>query len=67
MLGESYGTIRAAIMAGELAKTTPLDGVVLLGQAANMIETSQRTSNPVAYATNLPRSRPSPPITARPT
>lgn len=54
LLGESYGTIRAALMAGELAKTMPLDGVVLMGQATNMIETSQRASNVVAYATNLP-------------
>lgn len=54
VLGESYGTIRAALMAGELAKTMPLDGVVLMGQAANMIETSQRASNVLAYATNLP-------------
>lgn len=54
VLGESYGTIRAALMAGELAKTMPLDGVVLMGQATNMIETSQRTSNVMAYAANLP-------------
>lgn len=54
VLGESYGTIRAALMAGELAKTMPLDGVVLMGQATNMIETSQRASNVVAYAANLP-------------
>lgn len=54
VLGESYGTIRAALMAGELAKTMPLDGVVLMGQATNMIETSQRASNVMAYAANLP-------------
>ena len=54
VLGESYGTIRAALMAGELAKTMPLDGVVLMGQATNMIETSQRNSNVMAYAANLP-------------
>ena len=54
VLGESYGTIRAALMAGELAKTMPLDGVVLMGQAVNMIETSQRAVNPIAYGTNLP-------------
>ena len=53
VLGESYGTIRAAIMAGQLAKTTPLDGVILMGQAVNMIETSQRPGNPLSYATNL--------------
>jgi carboxypeptidase C (cathepsin A) len=53
VLGESYGTIRAAIMAGELAKTTPLDGVIVLGQAINMIETSQRPRNAVSFATNI--------------
>jgi carboxypeptidase C (cathepsin A) len=54
VLGESYGTIRAALMAGMLAERMPLDGVILFGQAVNMIETSQRASNAVAYATNLP-------------
>ena len=32
----------------------PLDGVFLFGQAVNMIETSQRAKNVLAYATNLP-------------
>ena len=54
VLGESYGTQRAAFMAGQLAKTMPLDGVFLFGQAVNMIETSQRAKNALAYATNLP-------------
>lgn len=54
VLGESYGTIRAAIMAGQLANVMPLDGVFLFGQAVNMIETSQRAKNALAYATNLP-------------
>ena len=54
VLGESYGTLRAAFMAGQLAGTMPLDGVFLFGQAVNMIETSQRAKNVVAYATNLP-------------
>lgn len=54
VLGESYGTIRAAIMAGQLAEAMPLDGVFLFGQAINMIETSQRVDNMIAYATNLP-------------
>jgi carboxypeptidase C (cathepsin A) len=53
VLGESYGTMRAAVMAGQLAKTMPLDGVFLFGQAVNMIETSQRARNVLAYATNL--------------
>lgn len=54
VLGESYGTIRAAVMAEQLAQDTPLDGVFLFGQAVNMIETSQRVDNMIAYATNLP-------------
>lgn len=54
VLGESYGTLRAALMAGQLAKVMPLDGVFLFGQAVNMIETSQRAKNVLAYATNLP-------------
>lgn len=53
VLGESYGTIRAAVMAGQLAKTTPLDGVILMGQAVNMVETSQRPGNAISYATNI--------------
>lgn len=53
VLGESYGTIRAALMAGQLANTAPLDGVILMGQAVNMIETSQRPGNPISYATNI--------------
>ncbi len=53
VLGESYGTIRAALMAGQLAKVMPLDGVFLFGQAVNMIETSQRAKNALAYATNI--------------
>jgi carboxypeptidase C (cathepsin A) len=54
VLGESYGTIRAALMAGALAKTMPLDGVYLFGQAINIVETSQRAQNVLGYATNLP-------------
>ena len=54
VLGESYGTLRATLMAGQLAATLPLDGVFLFGQAVNMIETSQRAKNVIAYATNLP-------------
>jgi carboxypeptidase C (cathepsin A) len=53
VLGESYGTMRAAVMAGQLAKAMPLDGVFLFGQAVNMIETSQRAKNALAYATNI--------------
>lgn len=54
VLGESYGSIRATVMAGLLAADSPLAGVFLFGQASNMIETSQRAKNALAYATNLP-------------
>jgi carboxypeptidase C (cathepsin A) len=53
VLGESYGTMRAAVMAGQLSKVMPLDGVFIFGQAVNMIETSQRAKNALAYATNI--------------
>ena len=53
VLGESYGTMRAALMAGQLAKAMPLEGAFLFGQAVNMIETSQRAKNVLAYAANL--------------
>ncbi|WBO20763.1 S10 family serine carboxypeptidase-like protein [Sphingomonas abietis] len=57
ILGESYGTIRAATMAGTLHAQDPglrLRGVLLLGQALNMIETSQRPGNVVTYPLALP-------------
>ncbi|MAK65105.1 MAG: peptidase S10 [Maricaulis sp.] len=53
VLGESYGTMRAAAIAGLMAERSPLDGVILMGQAVNMIETSQRRGNMLSYATNL--------------
>jgi carboxypeptidase C (cathepsin A) len=53
VLGESYGTMRAAVMSGQLSRVMPLDGVFLFGQAVNMIETSQRAKNALAYATNI--------------
>lgn len=53
LLGESYGTMRAAAVAGLMAERDPLDGVILMGQAINMIETSQRRGNMLSYATNL--------------
>jgi carboxypeptidase C (cathepsin A) len=54
LLGESYGTMRAALMAGLLAKTMPLEGLYLFGQAVNIVETTQRAKNAIGYATNLP-------------
>ena len=57
ILGESYGTIRAAAMVDALHEQDPtltLRGVLLLGQALNMIETSQRPDNVVTYPVSLP-------------
>ncbi|QQV76810.1 septum formation initiator [Sphingomonas aliaeris] len=57
ILGESYGTIRAAAMVDALRNQDPglkLRGVLLLGQALNMIETSQRPDNVVTYPVALP-------------
>lgn len=57
ILGESYGTIRAAAMLDAFAEMDgppDLRGVVLLGQALNMIETSQRPDNIVSHVVSLP-------------
>lgn len=54
LVGESYGTLRAANVAGLLADDLPLSGVALLGQALNMVETTQRRANGLSYAVNLP-------------
>jgi carboxypeptidase C (cathepsin A) len=57
LLGESYGTVRAAAVANQLQKLPqplPLRGVILLGQALNIIEFSQRPANIVSYAVSLP-------------
>lgn len=57
IMGESYGTIRAAAMVDELKRLDPglaVRGVLLLGQALNMIETSQRPDNVVTYPVALP-------------
>ena len=57
ILGESYGTIRAAAVLDELKRQAPeltVRGVLLLGQALNMIETSQRPDNVVTYPVALP-------------
>lgn len=57
LLGESYGTLRAAEVAAQLAelpKPIPLAGVVLMGQAVNIVEYSQRPQNIISYAVSLP-------------
>ncbi|MGB8602595.1 MAG: hypothetical protein WCD42_10420, partial [Rhizomicrobium sp.] len=55
IMGESYGTIRAPVAAAMLQKhgITPA-GVILLGQAVNIIEYSQRPANIVSYVVSLP-------------
>lgn len=57
LFGESYGTNRAAAIAGQLAEGSdplPLAGVVLYGQAVNIIEYAQRPGNIVSYVASLP-------------
>jgi carboxypeptidase C (cathepsin A) len=57
LVGESYGTIRAAEVAGQLSELPHpilLSGVVLMGQAINIIEYRQRPQNVVSYAVSLP-------------
>ena len=57
LLGESYGTIRAAEVAAQLAELPHpilLNGVVLMGQAINIIEYRQRPQNIISYAVSLP-------------
>ena len=55
LVGESYGTLRAPEAAHQLQGTaTPISGLFLLGQAANIIEYAQRRDNIVSYAVSLP-------------
>ncbi|KLJ02565.1 hypothetical protein WQ56_02120 [Luteimonas sp. FCS-9] len=57
LLGESYGTLRAAAAAHQMQfRDTPMriDGVFLLGQALNIIEYAQREQNIVSYVVSLP-------------
>jgi len=57
LLGESYGTIRAAEVAAQLAELPRpilVSGAVLMGQALNIIEYRQRPQNIVSYAVSLP-------------
>lgn len=54
-VGESYGTLRAPEAAYQLRNSeTPVSGIVLLGQALNIVEYSQRRDNVVSYAVSLP-------------
>lgn len=57
LFGESYGTLRAAVAAEKLTHMDPpirLDGVFLMGQALNIIETSSRPANIISYVVSLP-------------
>lgn len=55
LIGESYGTMRAVEAADQLQQAgTPLAGVMLLGQAVNIIEYAQRPNNIISYAVSLP-------------
>ena len=56
ILGESYGTHRAAEAAGQIAEdgSMNLQGVFLMGQAVNIIEYSQRKQNILSYIASLP-------------
>jgi carboxypeptidase C (cathepsin A) len=57
ILGESYGTNRAVEVArrlAELEEPVLLDGVVLFGQAVNIIEYAQRPHNIMSYVVSLP-------------
>lgn len=57
ILGESYGTMRAAEAAGQLAEEgglPPAAGVFLMGQAVNIIEYAQRRQNIISYVVSLP-------------
>jgi Serine carboxypeptidase len=54
VMGSSYGSIRAALVAGVLSEsTTPLDGAILFSQGLNLVETTQRNHNLVGYAINM--------------
>lgn len=57
MLGESYGTNRAAAVTSQLAampQPVLLDGVVLFGQALNIVEYVQRSGNIMSHVVSLP-------------
>jgi carboxypeptidase C (cathepsin A) len=57
LLGESYGTIRVAAVTRYLARRPQpiaFSGVLLMGQALNIVETSQRPMNIVSHMVSLP-------------
>jgi carboxypeptidase C (cathepsin A) len=57
VFGESYGTHRAVEIGRQLAALPEpilLDGIVLFGQAVNIVEYSQRPRNIISYVVSLP-------------
>lgn len=55
LVGESYGTLRAPAAASQLQQAgKQVDGLILLGQALNIVEYAQRRDNIISYAVSLP-------------
>jgi carboxypeptidase C (cathepsin A) len=57
ILGESYGTLRAveaAAQLAEMAQPLRVNGVILMGQAVNIVEYVQRRQNIMSYVVSLP-------------
>ena len=57
LFGESYGTMRAAQVARTLLEgpdPVELEGIVLFGQALNIIEFSQRPGNIISFVVSMP-------------
>lgn len=57
IFGESYGSVRAAVSSRKLAAGADpvrLDGVFLMGQAVNIVETVNRPENVMSYVVTLP-------------
>lgn len=55
LVGESYGTVRAPEAARQLAAAGRAPaGLILIGQAVNIIEYAQRRGNIISYAVSLP-------------
>ncbi|MEQ6897184.1 hypothetical protein [Microbacterium sp. KR10-403] len=55
LLGESYGTIRAALTATRLREEgASVAGIAFLGQCLNAQETTQRPGNPAGFVAALP-------------
>ena len=55
LIGESYGTIRAVQAANQLQRLSmPVQGIVLMGQAVNIVEYCQRSGNVISHVVSLP-------------